>query len=149
MDLWLVDFNHLTNICLNFFVINDTKICNIVFTSFYNFWYFDNEMSHFLEGWNLLKIEALSLSLNYPCVWNLESLNYNTIVTKNIFEFFTTLFLNYLLKKNMYGPVISGVLLWNRLMAQWPNPRRLTGPRTVNWGGNGNSVEGRTENHLW
>ena len=73
----------------------------ISLASFYNFGYFDNEMSHFLEGWNLSKIEALSLSLNCPCVWNLESLNYNTIVTNIIFKFFTTLF-KLFIKKYIY-----------------------------------------------
>ena len=73
----------------------------ISLASFYNFGYFDNEMSHFLEGWNLSKIEALSLSLNCPCVWNLESLNYNTRVTNIIFKFFTTLF-KLFIKKYIY-----------------------------------------------
>ena len=38
--------------------------------------------------------------------------------------------------------------VWTGPMAQWPNLRMLISPRMVNYGNNGNDIEGRNESYL-
>ena len=127
----VIRFQPFNKYMFEFFLWLMTQKFAISLASFYNFGYFDNEMSHFLEGWNLSKIEALSLSLNCPCVWNLESLNYNTIVTK-LYSSFSLLYLNYLLKNTFINTYeIRAWLLKSRSGSYDPTILQSHLPKTI------------------
>ena len=117
----ICNFKHLFHHSNFFTTCEDNSLLNYIFSSTLHTCKFSNYITDIKCLNFILFILKLYLKLTFDQIIN------DIQLTKNL-----TFILITKITYNLWGPVVSGVLLRLYRLGLWPNPRMLTGSRTVN-----------------